>query len=148
MRPQTLLAAGLSLLTPLTSAIITGIAVPDSIAPSSQFKVIIQTANYIQSVQDVAIAFGFAPTNISEPETLGLTLLSSKYLGPDDSNILTNITHLVDVPASAERGDIVFTGALYSLFGARYGPTISYFTVNTTVGDNTSANYKSSTEGQ
>ena len=81
MRPQPILATALSLFTALTSARIYGIAVPSTIAPGSNFRVTILTQNYIQSVQDVAIAFGLAPNDQIANSSLG-TLLNSKYLGP------------------------------------------------------------------
>jgi len=85
MRSSTLLTA---LLTPLTSAIITGIAVPSTIASGTTIPVTIITAGYIQSVADVAIAFGL--TSLGSPldyqpfynESVGITLLGSEYLGP------------------------------------------------------------------
>lgn len=85
MRSCTLLTA---LFTPLASAIITGIAVPSTIARGSTIPVTIITAGYIQSVADIAIAFGLtslgSQTN-SQPfynESVGSTLLGSEYLGP------------------------------------------------------------------
>ena len=81
MRPQPLLATALSLFTALTSARIGGIAVPSTIAPGSSFRVTILTEDYIQSVQDVAIAFGLAPNANIANSSLG-ALLDSKYLGP------------------------------------------------------------------
>jgi len=44
----------------LTNAIIDGIAVPDTIKAGDGFNAIIRTSNYIQSVYDVAVAFGVA----------------------------------------------------------------------------------------
>ena len=64
----------------LSSARIIGIAVPATIRPGDGFNAIIETENYIQSVYDVAIAFGVAP-GAGYPGTLG-TVLGSYYLGP------------------------------------------------------------------
>lgn len=86
MRSSTLLT---TLLAPLASAIISGIAVPSTIARGSTIPVTIITANYIQSVADIAIAFGLtsvdAQTDGSQPlynESVGRVLLGSEYLGP------------------------------------------------------------------
>jgi len=88
MHPSALFTAALTLLTPLASAIITGIAVPSTIARNSTIPITIITANYIQSVADIAISFGL--TSLSSQlgdqpfynESVGSTLLGSLYLGP------------------------------------------------------------------
>jgi hypothetical protein len=113
-------------------------------APGSTVKVIIETANYIQAVQDVAMSFGFATKATAFKETLGSNFLDSKFLGPDDSNIITNITHLITIPSTAANGDIVFTAAKMSLLGVTHGPDLEYFTVNAAIGDSTSGDYVSS----
>lgn len=79
MRFSTLIAASVPLLS-LTTARIIGIAVPDTIKPGDGFNAIIETENYIQSVYDVAIAFGVAPGS-GFPDSLG-TVMNSFYLGP------------------------------------------------------------------
>lgn len=145
MRTQSLLAAGAALLAGQASAIITGFAVPTTIAAGSDFEVIIETADYIQSVQDVAISFGVAAAGQEHSGSLGTTLLASKFLGPDDSNILTNITVHETIPASTAEGPIVITGALFSLYGVGYSPAVDYFTVNTEIAEFTSSTYVSST---
>ena len=141
MLPTTLL----TLLPALASASISGIAVPATVAPGDSFRAIIQTQNFIQSVQDVAISFGLAPEADARPDAL-VNFLSNKYLGPDNSNISTNITHIVTVPEDMPQGPAVFTGMLFSLLGAVYSPNEQTFTVDVTVGDFTDeANYASST---
>lgn len=64
----------------LASARIVGIAVPKTIRPGDGINAIILTEGYIQSVADVAIAFGVTP-GAGYPGTLGTTL-QSYYLGP------------------------------------------------------------------
>ncbi|KAL9097847.1 MAG: hypothetical protein Q9165_000173 [Trypethelium subeluteriae] len=145
MRAQTLLAAGAALLTGRASAIIAGFAVPSTIAAGQPFELIVETANYIQSVQDVAISFGIASPQFAHDSTLGTTLLTSQFLGPSDSNTLRNITFTEEIPAGTAAGDYVVTGATFSLYGVEYSPATQYFTVNTTVGDTTSETYVSST---
>ena len=80
------LSACLALLAPLVSGIITGIAVPSTIAWNSTIPVTIITADYIQSVQDVAIAFGLTPaeSHVLANESVGSILLNSLYLGPSE----------------------------------------------------------------
>ena len=146
-------------LAPLSQAIITGIATPSTVANGSSFTVIVTTANFIQSVQDVAMSFGIAPSP-GFPDSLGSDFLGTKVLGrgklqgpkqsclggessfeTDFSNVVTNITHIVEVPGFISQGPAVFTGALFSLLGAAYSPTTHDFSVNVTVGDTTSADY-------
>jgi len=122
------------------AARITGFAVPDVVAPDSTVKIQIIAENYIQAVQDVAISFGIAPEARAYPGALG-TLLSSKFLGPDDSNVVGNITHYVHIPATAEIGPAVITGGLFALYGVLLSPTVETFGANITVGNYTSANY-------
>jgi hypothetical protein len=64
-----------------TDARIEGIAVPATIKPGQPgFNAVIISANYIQSVYDVAIAFGAAPGS-GFPDSLG-SVAGSFYLGP------------------------------------------------------------------
>jgi Nis1 family len=141
MRFQTILAAGASLLT-LSSARIVGIAVPETIKPGDTFNAIIEVENYIQSVYDVAIAFGITPGS-GYPGSLG-TPITSGYLGPDHSNTLQNISYAMTMPASTAAGQAKFAAALLSLYGAVSDPTITSFNVSVTIGDSTSSNLVSS----
>lgn len=80
MRSTTILASTLSLLAASASARITGFYAPKTVAPDSTVKLLVQGENYIQSIEDVAIAFGIQHGKAT-PESLG-TLLGSRYLGP------------------------------------------------------------------
>ena len=80
MRTAALVTSALSLLS-VASARIVGIAAPRTVAVDSNVQLIILTENYIQSIQDVAIAFGVQPAKHAVADELGL-LLGSKYLGP------------------------------------------------------------------
>lgn len=142
MRTSTVAAPILALLS-TASARIYSIAAPSTVAVDSTVKLEITAADYIQSIQDVAISFGLQPAASAHSETLG-TLLDSKFLGPDDSNVVGNISHYVHIPATAPQGDAVLTGALFSLIGAELSGSLEYFTVNITVGNSTSPNYVSS----
>lgn len=64
----------------------------------------------------------------------------------DDSNIVTNITHFVQIPDGLAEGPIVFTASLFSLLGAEYEPNLQTFTVDVTVGNSTSSDLVGSTE--
>ncbi|KAF2138950.1 uncharacterized protein K452DRAFT_290055 [Aplosporella prunicola CBS 121167] len=115
-----------------TSAIISGIAVPSEIWPGQTIRVTIITSNYIQTVQDVAISFGISPQNNYHEGWLG-QFLSSKFLGPDDSNIIENRSHVITIPESQPIGPAVIGATLFSLYGVSTGGVLTQFTANTTI---------------
>ena len=82
MRTSYIYTILLTLLMPITSALITGIEVPEIIAPNTTVCIKILTANYIQTVADVAMAFGlsFQPA-VPANQSVGTYLLGSTYLG-------------------------------------------------------------------
>ncbi|KAL6890951.1 hypothetical protein GGI43DRAFT_387402 [Trichoderma evansii] len=124
------------------NAIISGIAVPETIQPGSAFELTIETQNYIQAVSDVAIAVGYAAGD-GFPQSLG-EVLGSFYLGPQDSNVLHNITETLVLPAGTQQGDGIITAAIFSLWGAAAGPAVNTFNVTISVGSETSKTLKSS----
>lgn len=63
------------------NARIYGIALPETIKAGDEVTAIIASSNYIQSVYDVAIAFGISPEEASFPDSMGI-VLDSFYLGP------------------------------------------------------------------
>ncbi|KAK1584905.1 uncharacterized protein LY79DRAFT_705044 [Colletotrichum navitas] len=128
----------------MANARISGIAFPETVKAGDQVNAIIETEGYIQSVQDIAIAFGMAPETSAHPGTLGQNVLGSFYLGPDKSNTVENITQSVTVPAGLAAGQYVFAAGLYSLYGASSSTTLSNYNVTITVGDATSDSYVSS----
>jgi hypothetical protein len=142
MRTTSILSAATGVLT-LASARIYGFSAPTTVARDSTIKLEIEAANYIQSIQDVAISFGISPASSAHPESLG-TLLDSKFLGPDLSNTVGNITHYVHIPATQPKGKTVLTAAHFSLLGAVLTGDVEYFNVTVEVGDSTSAEYVSS----
>lgn len=85
------------------SARIAGIAVPDTIQLGGGFNAIIETEDYIQSVYDVAIVFGVSP-GAGYPGSLG-NVFDSFYLGPEESNVLYNITKWTTLPPSTPMGE-------------------------------------------
>ncbi|OAL45894.1 hypothetical protein IQ07DRAFT_206793 [Pyrenochaeta sp. DS3sAY3a] len=136
------LATALPLFT-LTSARIVGIASPSTLAPNSTFTLTLLTENYIQSVADIAVAWGFqlpTPSNpTGYPYTLG-SFSDSTYLGPNKSNTLQNVTVEASVPEglageSWKGKDIVLGAGVYSLYGASGGPVVTGFNVTVKIGD-------------
>jgi hypothetical protein len=119
----------LSTLISSSSAIITGVTAPSTVYAYNPFTITLTTADYIQSVYDVAVAFGVAP-GAGFPDSLG-NVMSTAYLGPSKSNILTPITFDVTLPAGAGNGEYVLTAAVYSLLGAASEPSVAEY--NTTI---------------
>ncbi|KAF4313884.1 putative secreted protein nis1 [Botryosphaeria dothidea] len=142
MRTTTILSAALPILS--AYARLDGVKVPSTIAPGDTFTAIMINEIYIQTVYDVAIAFGISPPPGHEGY-IG-QVLGSQYLGPELSNQRQNLNLTVKMPDSIAKGEQVFYAALYSLYGASSGPTISNFNVTTTIGDVTSDDYVSSLE--
>ena len=140
MRTATTIISVLSLLAASATARIEGFYAPKTVAVDSTVKLEIVGANYIQSIQDVAIAFGLQHGTNPSPDSLG-TLLSSKYLGPDNSNVVGNITAYVHIPAGTPKGKTTITADLFSLLGAAYSPDIDTFQATVHVGTSTSPQY-------
>jgi hypothetical protein len=124
----------------LATARISGIAAPAVIAPNSTFTITILTENYIQSVKDISAAFALSP--IATDGYLGVDYLGSFYLGPDKSNILTNLTFEVTAPATANAKFL--TAAINSLYGASNSPVTETFSVPVSIGEETSGELNSS----
>ncbi|KAK7553672.1 hypothetical protein IWX49DRAFT_221460 [Phyllosticta citricarpa] len=141
MRFQTVLAAGASLLG-LSSARLVGVKVPSVIAPGELISVNMTSENYIQSVQDISVAFGLAP-DASYGYSLG-SVVGSQYLGPGNSNKPEDVPILIFLPKDAPTGEQIFGASLYSLYGASSSPVVSNFNVTVTVGNETSSDYVSS----
>ncbi|KAH9833615.1 hypothetical protein Tdes44962_MAKER08773 [Teratosphaeria destructans] len=97
----------------------------------------ILTEGYIQNVQDISVTFGIWPQDTAYPQTLG-KLISTKYIGPDDSNVSDrNLTHYTHIPSDTPKGPATLTAAAFSFYGARLNGVVTYYTVNITVGDAT-----------
>jgi hypothetical protein len=130
----------LSLLSlPLASARIIGLAAPSTLTPNTTFSLTLLTENYIQSVADVAVAWGFQTPTANNPTGYPLTLGSftnSSYLGPEKSNTLENVTVEATVPAGLEAGkDSVLSVAVMSLYGASGGPITTAWNVTVHIGE-------------
>ncbi|KAF1955061.1 hypothetical protein CC80DRAFT_493403 [Byssothecium circinans] len=128
-----------ALLAPLSTAILTGISVPATLAPSAPYTITLLSENYIQAVADVAVAWGYATPASAYPRTLG-GYTSSSYLGPDKSNQLENVT--VETTAPAELGNLgteaVVSVSLFSLFGKGGTPSVQTWNVTVGVGESVS----------
>lgn len=129
----------------LASARIIGIAAPSTLAPNSTFTLTLLTENYIQTVADVSVAWGFQlPTTANPtgyPYTLG-SFADSAYLGPSKSNTLENVTISATVPAglaseSWNGKDVVLSAGVHSLYGASGSPTVTGFNVTVKIGEQT-----------
>jgi hypothetical protein len=120
--------------TSLASARIVGIAAPPTLAPNSTFTLTLVTENYIQTVADVAVAWGFQfPTAAYPngfPNTLG-SFAGSAYLGPSKSNTLGNVTVQAVAPVGEawEGKTAVLSVGLFSLYGASGSTVVGAFNV-------------------
>jgi hypothetical protein len=145
--------AALLTTTSLASARIIGLSAPSTLTPNEPFTFTLLTENYIQSVADVAVAWGFqraTPANpTGYPYTLG-AFTNSSYLGPDKSNTLTNVTVDAIVPDAlgddSWKGDVVFSVAVMSLYGASGGPSTTGWNVTVKVGEGGDGGVVSSSE--
>ncbi|KAK2764587.1 hypothetical protein FQN54_009282 [Arachnomyces sp. PD_36] len=137
MRFLTLAAA--SSLLGLAAARIEGFSVPATIKPGEEFDAILHGYNYIQTVDQVAAAFGVSP-GAGYPDSLGV-VISSVYLGPEMSNEVANYTFGMTVDKDTALGKGTFTTSLFSLYGAADAPTVENYAVPITFGDETSEEY-------
>lgn len=107
-----------------------------SVTPGQPFTITLNTANYIQTVYNVAAAFGIADGE-GYPQSLG-TVIASEYLGPSESNVLTPIDFTVSIDANTPTGTHLLSVVVFSLYGAVAGPSTDYYNVTVTVGSETS----------
>lgn len=73
-----------------------------------------------------------------------ITLTDLVSRATENSNIIGNITANVSIPTSRPEGGATISGALFSLYGVSLSATVEYFTVNVTVGNETSSDYVTS----
>ncbi|KAI1046290.1 hypothetical protein LB505_008491 [Fusarium chuoi] len=136
------IAAASTALLALAEARITGIKVPKEIAVGEHFEAIIVRENYIQSVFDSSIVFGYAPES-QYPGTIG-QVADSFALGKAESNKVEPLKKKLTIPEGATKGKGLVTAALLSIYGASGSPIISEYNVTVTFGDKTSKEYASS----
>ncbi|RGP75818.1 secreted nis1 [Fusarium longipes] len=135
------IAAASTALLALAEARITGIKVPKEIKAGEAFEAEIIRENYIQSVYDSSIVFGYSPDPY--PGTIG-QVLNSIPLGKAESNKIDNLKVKLTIPESTEKGEGVVSAALLSIYGASGSPTLSEYNVTVTIGDETSTEYGAS----
>jgi hypothetical protein len=99
MRLLTFLASATPLIA-LTTARITGFSAPSTVAPGAPVGTHLRGRGYIQSVQNVAAAFGIAPPDSYYRGTLG-TLMGERFLGP--GKVFQNTSVPICVKARDER---------------------------------------------
>lgn len=132
MRPAPLLAT----LLPLATARITNISAPHTLCPSRPFTLSLTSENYIQSVADIAVAWGYALAP-GYPSTLG-SFTNSSYLGPSESNLLgRNVSIETRAPEGLEQWvgkEVVLAASVMSLYGASASVVVSEFNVTVEVG--------------
>lgn len=141
----TSLATALTTLSAASARII-GIEAPATLAPNSTFTLTLLTENYIQTVSDISVAWGY---NLAPgfPATLG-SFVQSSYLGPNKSNTIESITIEATVPeqlaSDSYNGTLLLNAGVYSLYGAGSTPVVSGFNVSVTIGEVTSTELVSS----
>ncbi|GKU00935.1 signal peptide-containing protein [Fusarium langsethiae] len=135
------IAAASTALLALAEARITGIKVPKEIAAGESFEAIVVRENYIQSVFDSSIVFGYSPDPY--PGTIG-QVLDSVALGKAESNKIEELKVKLTIPDSVGKGEGVVSAALLSVYGASGSPTLSEYNVTVTIGDKTSSEYAES----
>jgi hypothetical protein len=122
------------------SARIIGIEAPSTLAPNSTFNLTLLTENYIQSVADISVAWGYALAP-GYPLSLG-AFIQSSYLGPSKSNTLEKVTVEATVPEGLDsdswNGSLVLSAGVHSLYGASSSPVVTGFNVTVQVGEETS----------
>ncbi|KAF4962644.1 hypothetical protein FSARC_9314 [Fusarium sarcochroum] len=133
------IAAASTALLALAEARITGIKVPKEIKAGEPFEAIIVRENYIQTVYDSSIVFGYAPTN-AYPGSIG-QVADSFYLGAKESNKIEPLKEKLTIPKDAPKGKGLVTASLFSIYGASGSPTLSEYNVTVTFGDKTSKEY-------
>lgn len=119
-----------AMVAPITARII-GIEAPTNISPGTPFTVSIMTENYIQSVTDLAVAWGINPGKgfaSSIGNILGTKLLLS------DSNTLDSIPFTLTAPDYLAEGQATVSASVTSLYGASKNPVTYIFNVTVSVG--------------
>ncbi|KAH7067173.1 hypothetical protein FB567DRAFT_599531 [Paraphoma chrysanthemicola] len=139
----------------IASARIIGFSAPPVLTPSTPFTFNLTTENYIQTVADIAVVWGFqlptasAPTGY--PDSLG-AFANSSYLGPTKSDVLGDVTVDAyapgDLSSSTWNGkDVVLTVAVTSLYGASAGPVTQSWNATVKIGEGSGGDWVVS-EGQ
>ncbi|KAK7539438.1 uncharacterized protein J3D65DRAFT_601514 [Phyllosticta citribraziliensis] len=138
MKFATTLVTGLVSLASLASARITGITLPTKIGVNEVFNVTIKSENYIQSIADIAFAFGVIQPQYADAGSLGMYLVGESFLGPTFSNQISDfIVPVGPIPDYVPKGETLFNAALFSLLGSRFAPTTFVWNATVTLQDKT-----------
>ncbi|KAF2032792.1 hypothetical protein EK21DRAFT_15304, partial [Setomelanomma holmii] len=133
----------------IATARIVGISSPPVLTPGTPFTFNLTTENYIQSVADVAVAWGFqlptANNPTGYPYTVG-SFTNSSYLGPSKSNVLEDVSVESYVPEGLSSDaynekDVVFSVAVMSLYGASGVPSTTGWNVTVKIGESTGGDW-------
>ncbi|KAF2141263.1 uncharacterized protein K452DRAFT_195131, partial [Aplosporella prunicola CBS 121167] len=117
----------------LAHARITSLSAPGTLTPGAAFTATLHPTGYIQTVQDISVAFGLAPWP-GYPNSLGRTTVESVYLGPSKSNVLEDINVTMTAPQQLGAGEkMLFSAAVFSLYGALGMPVVEVFNVSVVV---------------
>ncbi|KZZ95606.1 hypothetical protein AAP_01282 [Ascosphaera apis ARSEF 7405] len=133
------IATALTVLAGVASARIDYFTVPSTIKPGDKFEVTLEGHNYIQSMYEIAAAFGITGSVYSQYSDSLQIYLDSVYLGPEKSNTVHNYKFPVTLPESVQKGDYTFGVGLFELVGALNSPSAGFMHANITVGDETSS---------
>ncbi|KAK8159499.1 hypothetical protein IWX90DRAFT_488952 [Phyllosticta citrichinensis] len=138
MKFATTLVTGLVSLASLASARITGITLPTKIGVNEVFNVTIKSENYIQSIADIAFAFGVIQPQYADAGSLGMYLVGESFLGPTFSNQISDfIVPVGPIPDNVPKGETLFNAALFSLLGSRFAPTTFIWNATVTLQNTT-----------
>lgn len=163
------IATALTVLAGVASARIDAFKVPKTVKPGDKFEVTLEGHNYIQSMYEIAAAFGITGGVYSQYSDSLQIYLDSVYLGPgpfsllplnlptlairgialltsniffgftEKSNTIQNYKFPVTLPESVQKGDYTFGVGLFELIGALNSPSAGFMSANITVGDETSS---------
>ncbi|KAI5282619.1 hypothetical protein KEM54_002688 [Ascosphaera aggregata] len=129
----------LTVLAGVASARIDAFTVPKTIKAGEEFEVTLVSHGYIQSMYEIAAAFGLSSFQSGSYASQSLQIyLDSVYLGPETSNTYDNYTFPIIVPKDTKNGVYAFTIGLFELVGALNSPSAGTMSANVTVGDKTS----------
>ncbi|KAI5288175.1 hypothetical protein KEM52_001275 [Ascosphaera acerosa] len=133
------IATALTVLAGVASARIDAFTVPKTVKAGEKFEVTLQGHNYIQSMYEIAAAFGYSDFLYGPAASQSLQhYLDAVFLGPEKSNTIANYSFPVSLPADTKDGDYAFTVGLFELIGALNSPNAGTMAANFSVGDKTS----------
>ena len=139
----------LATLVAAASARLVAISAPAALAPNTSFTFNLTTQNYIQSVADLSVAWGFQLPSVDQPtgwpHSVGC-FASSAYLGPGRSNQPYDVVVNGTVPVELNRAewygkDVVLSVAVTSLYGQGGMVVVYGWNVTVKIGETTGGVY-------